>query len=157
MTEIHGTVAAGFEPVREAFAANDEVGAAVCVYHGGEPVVDLWRGVADPATGRAWRRDTLQVVYSATKGATAACAHLLVQRGRLDLDAPVVEYWPEFGAAGKDRIPVRWLLSHQAGLPVLDKPPSVADALAWEPVVAALAAARARYRGGANTRARAGA
>ena len=82
---------------------------------------------------------TLQLVYSSTKSATAACAHLLVQPGQLDLDAPVARYWPEFAAAGKDQIPVRWLLSHQAGLPVLDNLVSLADVFAWEPVVKALA------------------
>jgi CubicO group peptidase (beta-lactamase class C family) len=141
---VSGTVAPGFEPVREAFVANfragTEVGAAVSVYRHGREVVRLWGGIADPTTGRPWREDTLQVVYSTTKSVPAACAHLLVQRGQLDLDAPVADYWPEFAAAGKERIPVRWLLSHQAGLPVLDRPVPLADALAWEPVVAALAA-----------------
>lgn len=144
MADIAGWVAAGFEPVRDAFVANfdrgREAGAAVCVYQHGRPVVDLWGGVADPDTGRAWTRDTLQVVFSTTKSIPAACAHLLVQRGQLDLDAPVATYWPEFAAAGKARIPVRWLLSHQAGLPVLDHPVPLADALAWTPMVDALAA-----------------
>ncbi|GAB2990119.1 hypothetical protein GCM10023080_064900 [Streptomyces pseudoechinosporeus] len=79
----------------------------------GRPVVDLWGGIADPDTDRPWVRDTLQLVYSATKGATATAAHLLAERGALDLDAPVAEYWPEFAAKGKTEIPVRWLLSHQ--------------------------------------------
>lgn len=144
MSLISGTVAAGYELVQEAFLANfdtrDEVGAAISVYQHGQEVVRLWGGVADPDTGRPWREDTLQVVYSATKSAPAACAHLLAQRGQLDLAAPVAEYWPEFAAAGKRDIQVRWLLSHQAGLPVLDHPVPLADALAWEPIVAALAA-----------------
>ncbi|PZF91889.1 serine hydrolase domain-containing protein, partial [Micromonospora endophytica] len=141
--DVQGTVAPGFEGVREVFARNfathGEVGAAVCVYRHGRPVVDLWAGVADPDTGRPWREDTLQVVYSTTKSATAACAHLLSQRGELDLDAPVAAYWPEFAAAGKEGIPVRWLLSHQAGLPALDTPVSLADIRSWDPVVRALA------------------
>ncbi|GAB3155072.1 serine hydrolase domain-containing protein [Micromonospora sonneratiae] len=144
MAEIVGTVLPGFEPVRDAFLTNmrsgAEIGAAVCVYHHGRKVVDLWGGTADPTVGRDWEQDTLQLVYSCTKSIPAACAHLLVQRGQLRLDAPVADYWPEFAAAGKERIPVRWLLSHQAGLPVLDQPMSTADVLAWEPVVAALAA-----------------
>ncbi|MGW4032402.1 serine hydrolase domain-containing protein [Streptomyces sp. NPDC004838] len=144
MTVINGEVAAGFEPVREAFAANfahrEDIGAAVCVYQDGRPVVDLWAGVADPNTGRPWERDTLQLVYSATKGATATAAHLLTQRGALDLDAPVADYWPEFAANGKAEIPVRWLLSHQAGLVALDRPVPMAEALAWHPMTAALAA-----------------
>ncbi|MDW5323573.1 serine hydrolase domain-containing protein [Plantactinospora sp. KLBMP9567] len=144
MSVVSGTVAAGYEPVREAFLANfetrSEIGAAVSVYRHGREVVRLWGGTADPTTGRPWRAETLQVVYSTTKSVPAACAHLLVQRGQLDLDAPVAEYWPEFAAAGKAGIPVRWLLAHQAGLPVLDRPVSLAEALAWQPVVEALAA-----------------
>ncbi|GAA2577463.1 serine hydrolase domain-containing protein [Streptomyces roseoviolaceus] len=146
MTTIHGKVAAGFEPVREAFSANfaqhGDIGAAVCVYRHGRPVVDLWGGVADADTARPWVRDTLQLVYSATKGATATTAHLLVQRGMLNLDAPVAKYWPEFAANGKADIPVRWLLSHQAGLVALDQAVPLSDALAWEPMVNALATQR---------------
>ncbi|WP_405165021.1 beta-lactamase family protein [Nocardia sp. NBC_01499] len=141
---IDGTVAPGFEAVRDAFAANfadqGDVGAAVCVYRDGQPVVDLWGGLADPDAGRPWERDTLQLVYSATKGVVAAAAHLLVQRGLLDLDAPVAQYWPEFAAAGKGEIPVRWLLTHQAGLAAIDKPVPLAEALVWTPMVEALAA-----------------
>ncbi|QIQ01251.1 serine hydrolase domain-containing protein [Streptomyces liangshanensis] len=146
MTTIYGEAAAGFEAVGEAFAANfdknGDVGASVCVYQDGRPVVDLWGGVADPGTGRPWAHDTLQLVYSATKGVTATAAHLLVQRGALDLDAPVARYWPEFAAHGKADIPVRWLLSHQAGLAALDRPVPLAEALAWHPMAAALAAQR---------------
>ncbi|GAB2990168.1 serine hydrolase domain-containing protein [Streptomyces pseudoechinosporeus] len=146
MTTIDGEVEAGFEPVREAFTANfarhGDIGAAVCVYRDGRPVVDLWGGIADPDTDRPWARDTLQLVYSATKGATATAAHLLAERGALDLDAPVAEYWPEFAANGKAEIPVRWLLSHQASLVALDQPVPLAEALTWQPMVAALAAQR---------------
>ncbi|MEV0742452.1 serine hydrolase domain-containing protein [Streptomyces sp. NPDC050549] len=146
MTTIDGEVEAGFEPVREAFEANfsqhGDIGAAVCVYQYGRPVVDLWGGVADTETGRPWTRDTLQLVYSATKGATATAVHMLAQRGVLDLDAPVAKYWPEFAANGKADIPVRWLLSHQAGLIALDQPVPLDEALAWHPMVAALAAQR---------------
>jgi CubicO group peptidase (beta-lactamase class C family) len=146
MVRIDGDVAAGFEPVREAFAANfaehGDIGAAVCVYRDGRPVVDLWGGLADSDAGRPWERDTLQLVYSATKGATATAAHLLAQRGALDLDAPVAEYWPEFAANGKDQIPVRWLLSHQAGVVAVDHAVPLEDALAWEPMVTALAEQR---------------
>lgn len=141
---VHGEVAPGFEPVREAFAANFEqhgdVGAAFALYRHGEKVVDIWGGVADQETGRAWEEDTLQLVFSTTKGVTAACAHLLVQRGELDLDAPVAEYWPEFKANGKETIPVRWLLSHRAGLPVVDAALTPEELFAWDPMVEALAA-----------------
>jgi CubicO group peptidase (beta-lactamase class C family) len=146
MSEVSGDTAPGFEGVREAFAANlaggQEIGAAVSAYLNGRKVVDLWGGVADPVDGRPWERETLQVVYSTTKAVTAACALLLAQRGELDLDAPVAEYWPEFATNGKERIPVRWLLTHQAGLPTLDHPISRAEAIAWEPMVEALAAQR---------------
>ncbi|MGO4615131.1 serine hydrolase domain-containing protein [Nocardia sp. 2YAB30] len=150
---IEGTIAAGYEAVREAFAANfaeqGEIGAAVCVYRDGEPVVDLWGGIADPETNRPWQRDTLQLVYSATKGVVATAAHLLVQRKQLDLDAPVARYWPEFAAEGKDEIPVRWLLTHQAGLAALDKPVTLGDALRWTPMVDALAAQAPNWTPGA--------
>lgn len=146
MTDIGGFVAPGFERVRDVFAANfernGEVGAGVCVYLDGRPVVDLWGGVADRDTGRAWTEDTVQLVFSVTKAMTSTCAHLLAERGELDLDAPVRGYWPEFAAAGKDQVPVRLLLSHRVGLPALDEPVSVADLLAWEPVTTALARQR---------------
>ncbi|MFD3956410.1 MULTISPECIES: serine hydrolase domain-containing protein [Streptomyces] len=152
MTTIYGEVAAGFEPVREAFAANfaqhGDIGAAVCVYQYGRPVVDLWGGFADPETDRSWTRDTLQLVYSVTKGATATAAHMLAERGALDLDAPVAKYWPEFAANGKADIPVRWLLSHQAGLITLDQPVPLNEALAWHPMAAALAAQRPQWTPG---------
>ncbi|MEV4615334.1 serine hydrolase domain-containing protein [Kitasatospora sp. NPDC049258] len=148
--EIWGETADGFEPVREAFARNfrdhGELGAAFALYADGRKVVDLWAGDARPEVGARpapatpWTADTAQVLRSVTKGLTAAAALLLVQRGHLDLDAPAASYWPEFKAAGKDRIPVRWLLSHQAGLPVLDSPLRVEDLIAWEPAVAAVAA-----------------
>jgi CubicO group peptidase (beta-lactamase class C family) len=149
---IEGDVAPGFERVRDAFGDNFEghgdVGAAVCVYRHGRKVVDLWGGLADAATGRPWKTDTLQLVYSATKAATATCAHLLAQRGELDLDKPAAWYWPEFAAQGKADIPVRWLLSHRAGLPVIDNPLPLADLLAWDPMAAALAAQRPAWEPG---------
>jgi CubicO group peptidase (beta-lactamase class C family) len=141
MTDIGGETDPGFENVRAAFEDNferhQEVGAAVAVYVHGHKVVDLWGGVADE-TGRPYDDSTLQMVFSTTKGATAACANLLAQRGKLDIDAPVVTYWPEFGQAGKDHIPVRWLLCHKAGLPIVDKQLSLDEVLAWDPVIEAL-------------------
>jgi CubicO group peptidase (beta-lactamase class C family) len=139
--EIGGHVEPGFEPVRDAFANNfvehGEEGASYAFYVEGTKVVDLWGGVRED-TGGFYAEDTLQTVFSSTKGATAVCAHLLVERGLLDLDAPVVEYWPEFGQAGKAHIPVRWLLTHQAGLPTIDARLTREEALAWEPVIRAL-------------------
>jgi CubicO group peptidase (beta-lactamase class C family) len=140
--EIGGSVAPGFEAVADAFAANLEsngdVGASVCVYAAGLPVVDLWGGTVDRSSGRPYTSDTLQVVFSTTKGAVAVCANLLVELGLLDLDAPVATYWPEFAAAGKDGITVRWLLAHRAGLPAVDADLRLDEVLAREPVIRAL-------------------
>ena len=142
MAEHQGLTAPGWEAVAEAFADNfelhGEVGAACCVYLDGQPVVDLWGGTADRRSRRPWDEDTVAVVFSVTKGATALCAHMLAERGELDLDAPVAQYWPEFAAEGKDDVRVRWLLSHQAGLPVVDTPLTLEEACAWEPVIRAL-------------------
>lgn len=144
-TPEQGHVEQGWGKVADAFRANfegplGEVGAACSVYVGGRPVVDLWGGLADREANRPWSQDTIVQVASTTKGATAICAHLLAQRGELDLDAPVARYWPEFGANGKDRILVRWLLSHQAGLPIVDGPLTFEQACAWDPVIRALEA-----------------
>ena len=142
--DVEGTVEPGYEGVRDAFAENfsshGDVGAAFCLYVKGRKVVDIWGGLADLKTGRKWDEDTLALVYSTSKGVSAICAHLLAQRGQLDLDVPVIDYWPEFGQAGKSQIPVRWLLSHRAGLPVIDRHLTPAEALAWGPAVDALAA-----------------
>jgi CubicO group peptidase (beta-lactamase class C family) len=131
--DVHGTVAGGFEPVRDAFARNfaalGDRGAAVAVYRDGRKVVDLWGGTRDIDGTEPWRRGTAQVVRSATKGVAAAVPLLLHQRGELDLDAPVGEYWPEFKAHGKERVLVRHVLNHRAGLPVLDRPLTPEEAL----------------------------
>jgi CubicO group peptidase (beta-lactamase class C family) len=152
MTNIQGWTADGFEGVREAFAgnfeSNAEVGAAFAAYHRGEKVVDLWGGVADPATERAWEEDTVILVFSTTKGATAVCAHQLADAGRLDVDAPVTTYWPEFGAAGKASMPVSYLMSHQAGLAWIDGTMTLDEALAWDPVVERLAAEAPKWEPG---------
>ena len=150
---VHGHVEDGWGKVADTFRANfegnpGEAGASCCVYAGGRPVVDLWGGFADSASKRPWNEDTIAQVASTTKGATAICAHMLAQRGELDLDAPVVKYWPEFGAAGKDQIPVRWLLSHQVGLPVIDGPLTLEEAYAWDPVIRALEAQKPLWKPG---------
>jgi CubicO group peptidase (beta-lactamase class C family) len=139
---IDGFTAPGFDGVRTAFEANfsegREVGAAFCAYHDGRKVVDLWGGIADEATGRPWDERTLGLVYSSTKGATAVCANRLAQEGRLDVEAPVAEYWPEFAAAGKGNIPVRMLLAHEAGMAWVDEKLTLDDILGWTPIVEAL-------------------
>ena len=150
---VQGHVENGWGKVADAFRGNfegspGEVGASCCVYRDGRLVVDLWGGLADREAKRPWGEDTIALVASTTKGATAICAHLLAQRGQLDLDAPVVQYWPEFGASGKEQIPVRWLLSHQAGLPIVDGPLTFEDACAWHPVIRALEAQKPLWRPG---------
>ena len=141
--EIHGICDEKFTRVRDAlaenFATHGEVGAALAVMVDGEMVVDLWAGHADAAQSRAWERDTLVNVYSTTKGMTALCAHRLVERGLLDLDAPVARYWPEFAQGGKGELPVRYLLSHRAGLPALSEPLPPGSLYNWEVMTSALA------------------
>jgi CubicO group peptidase (beta-lactamase class C family) len=130
--------------VRDGFAANfaagREIGASVCVTQGGRPVVDLWAGHVDEARTRRWHRNTIVNVYSTTKGLGAICANLLAERGELDLDAPVARYWPEFGQAGKAELPVRYCLTHQAGLPAVRKPLESRDLYDWKKMCAELAA-----------------
>jgi CubicO group peptidase (beta-lactamase class C family) len=113
----------GFARVADAFQKNfdakGEVGASVCLTVGGETVVDLWGGTADQKTGAPWTKDTVSIVFSCTKGATALCAHVLASRGKLDLDAPISELWPEFAKNGKERATTRMMLDHSVGLPAL--------------------------------------
>ncbi|MGW4230272.1 serine hydrolase domain-containing protein [Streptomyces sp. NPDC004980] len=143
MPHIHGHCDDRFAAVRDAFAANfaerDELGAAVTVLLDGSPVVDLWGGWADKDRTRPWERDTVVNVWSTTKGPTALCAHLLADRGLLDLDAPVAAYWPEFAAAGKGSVRVRHLLSHRSGLAGLRDPHTLAELYDWELTTARLA------------------
>jgi CubicO group peptidase (beta-lactamase class C family) len=117
---VEGTVAPGWEPVRDAFVENfrtrGELGGACAVYRHGEKVVDLWGGTRDAATGAPWKEDTMVLVYSATKGMAAMVLALAHSRGWLDYDERVAAYWPEFAQAGKERTTVRQLLAHQAGL-----------------------------------------
>ena len=123
---IQGFVRQGFEAMREAFAENfslrNELGAACCVYHYGEKVVDLWGGVRNKATGEPWEEDTTVVVYSTTKGLAAMTLAIAHSRGWLDYDERVSTYWPEFAQNGKEEITVRQLLAHQAGLFAFNEP-----------------------------------
>ena len=143
-TEIHGTCAPGYEPVRQAFADNfaqrDEIGASVAVVVSGQPVVNLWAGWADLARTRPWQQDTLTNVWSTTKAMTSLAAHILVDRGELDPDAPVAKYWPEFAAAGKGDIPVRWIMCHKSGLAGLTVQLSLPDYYDWDKITGLLAA-----------------
>ena len=141
--EVRGSCDPRFARVQEVFAQaferGDELGASVCVTREGETVVDLWAGFADEARSRAWERDTLVNVYSTTKGMTALCALRLVEEGRLELDAPVARYWPEFAAAGKRELPVRYLLSHRAGLAAVRAPLPPGSLFDWACMTKALA------------------
>src|SRR5439155_20264120 len=124
---------------RENFETFGEVGASVAVLIDGETVVDLRGGHIDAARTKAWERDTIVNVWSTTKGITATCMHRLADQGLLDLDAPVATYWPEFAQAGKEKLPVRYLLSHQAGLPAIREPLPVGSSFKWDVMTDALA------------------
>jgi len=122
------------------FAERGEVGASVSVTVGGETVVDLWGGHADPERSQPWEKDTIVNFQSSTKGVTALAAHLLASAGQLDFDEPVATYWPEFAAAGKEGLLVRHVLSHQAGLPALREPLKEGAFYDWDYMVDQLAA-----------------
>jgi CubicO group peptidase (beta-lactamase class C family) len=140
---IHGAVEAGFEGVARAFVANfaagEETGAACSAVVGGQTVVDLWGGWQDAAHRRPWERDTIVNMMSVAKAFTTVAAAILVERGDLDLDAPVARYWPEFAANGKAGIKVRWLLDHRAGLPVIRPSLPRGAIYDWEAITGALA------------------
>ncbi|WP_332642201.1 serine hydrolase domain-containing protein [Aeromicrobium sp.] len=140
---VQGSCDPRFQSVREEFERNfadrGEVGAAVCVMLDGEPVVDLWGGVADPATDAAWVEDTPVMVFSSTKGMTSTAAHVLIDRGQIDINAPVARYWPEFAKAGKENVTVRHLLTHQSGLATWQEQLGDLDFYNWERVTQLLA------------------
>jgi len=141
--EIHGAVASEFEPVLDEFARNfderGEVGAAVCVYVDGRPVVDCWGGLANATTGTPWQEDTIVLVFSATKGVTAICANAMIERGLFTPEQTVASIWPEFASNGKERITIAQVLAHQAGLVYVEGDFTLDESLAWDPIVAALA------------------
>jgi CubicO group peptidase (beta-lactamase class C family) len=142
------TVASGFELVAEEFERNfserGELGAAFAVERGGELVVDLWAGVADRQSGRAWEGDTLQLIFSGSKGLVAICLLILIDRGQLDLDREVGAYWPEFAAAGKGEVKVSEVVSHRASLPGFSTPVAVEE-LTDDARMAALLAVQPRF------------
>jgi CubicO group peptidase (beta-lactamase class C family) len=152
--EAQGVCDSRFSAVKAAFegnfAAGREVGATVAVMVDGEMVVDLWAGHADAARTRLWERDTIINVYSTTKGMTTICALRLVDQGLLDLDAPVARYWPEFAQAGKAELPVRYVLSHRAGLPAVKEPLPQGSLYQWGTMVAALARQEPWWKPGAT-------
>jgi CubicO group peptidase (beta-lactamase class C family) len=129
MTELSGTEAPiliegecdrGYLAVRDEFEANfrrrNEIGAAVCVYKDGQKVVDLWGGYKDRERTQPWQADTIVIMSSLAKSMCALCVHILLDRGQIDFDAPVADYWPEFAAAGKQTVLIRHVLSHTCGV-----------------------------------------
>lgn len=152
--DVNGTVAEGFEPVRDAFARNfaalGDRGAAVTVYRDGHKVVDLWGGTRDVDGTEPWQHGTAQIVRSATKGVAAAVILLLAQRGLLDLDAPVAAHWPAYKARGKEHTRVRHLLAHRAGVPALDRPLTPAEAADPDIAAAAVAAQTPAWQPGTD-------
>ena len=140
---VSGSVDPAFAPVRDAFAANFsaglELGASLSVSVDGRNVVDVWGGHLDAGRTRPWDRDSLVCVFSCTKGVAAVATMWAVAQGLVDLDAPVAKYWPEFSAGGKDAIPVRWLLTHQAGLPAIGKRMPLGSLSDWDAMTSALA------------------
>ncbi|MBP1693748.1 MAG: penicillin-binding protein, beta-lactamase class [Chloroflexi bacterium] len=142
--EVHGYCDPRFTAVKEAFANNfrngGDVGASFAATIDGKFVIDIWAGYANAARTRPWKPDTLACLYSTTKTMTALCALILVDRGQLDLDAPVSRYWPEFAQAGKQELPVKFLLSHQSGLAGFDEQIPVEALFDWDRIVSLLAA-----------------
>lgn len=139
MSLVQGEFEPGFEAVRalfeRQFSEGQHIGGAVAVYHRGRSVVDLWGGVADPATGRPWETDTMAVSFSTTKGLTATCLHVLADRGLLRYEDPVAKYWPEFAANGKQGITIYHLLTHQAGIPQLPDGVTLEQLTDWDYMV----------------------
>lgn len=143
MSEIRGQVNDGFGAVADAFRANFdgvELGAAFCLYVDGKKVVDLTGGYADVEETQDYSENTLQLVFSSTKGVAAICLAMLHEQGVLDYEATVASIWPEFGVAGKRDMPISWPLSHRAGLATVDNPPPIEEVLKVQPVLDALAA-----------------
>ncbi|CAF1264376.1 unnamed protein product [Adineta steineri] len=146
---VHGIVAPAWENVRAVFEQNiiDELdlGASLCVYHRGQCVVDLSGGWKDVEKTKPYTPETLQIVYSTSKGVIAAAVALCVDKGWLDYDAPVAKYWPEFAAEGKENITVGEVLSHRAGLPYVDQQLTADDVYNWSHITALLAAEKPHW------------
>ncbi len=153
--EIEGFCEERFKSVKEAFQSNFdnnlEVGASFAVTLNGKHVVDLWGGYANAAKTKQWKKNTIVNVYSTTKVMTAICIHILIDRGLLDLDAPVAKYWPEFAQAGKENLPVRYLLSHTSGLAGWDKHFRSKKLYNWDLMVELLAAQKPWWEPGTKS------
>jgi len=144
MAEVHGTCDGRFEPVRRELAAcldsGDELGASIVLDLDGDVAIDMWGGHADEARTAPWEADTITNVWSTTKTVTSLAALMLADRGELDVNAPVAQYWPEFAAAGKEGVLVRHLLSHTSGVSGLDQPAVIEDLYDWDKSTARFAA-----------------
>ena len=153
--KIHGTIAPGFEGVRDAFAANfasaGELGASFAIFKDGDYLVDVWAGHKDARKSENWERDTLPNVWSTTKAVGALCLALLVERGELAYDDKVVKYWPEFGAHGKDRLTVGQVLSHQAGVSTFREKLTTEDLYDHDAMAARMAAAEPLWEPGTRS------
>ena len=150
--DIHGWAEPEFSRCLEVFRSNfvdgQELGAACAIYRNGELVLDAWGGFADGETLRPWGRDTAVPVFSVTKGIAALCILTLVERGLLDLDRPVAQYWPEFAAHGKGRVTIREALAHRAGVPLITGSISMQDLRDTVEMSARLAAEAPLYEPG---------
>jgi len=153
--EINGYYEEQFEPVKEVLAesirSGENVGASFAATIEGKFVVDIWGGYADAAHTRPWEEDTIVNVYSTTKVMSVICVLILVDRGHLNLDAPVAKYWPEFAQAGKEKLPIRFLLSHTAGLPGFHKIIKMEDYYNWDKIVRILAAQKPSWEPGTQS------
>ena len=141
---VSGHASAQFSAVKTAFERNfaelGEVGASVCLSVNGETLVDLWGGLADDTSGQAWTEDTVSIVFSCTKAATAICAHILIDQGKLDPVALVKDYWPEFAQNGKENTTVQMMLNHESGVPAFRDPIKEGGFLEWDYMISRLEA-----------------
>ena len=136
MTDIHGHCDATFQRLADVFADNFdkglELGASVAATVDGELVVDLWGGYRRRDRSRPWEADTVVLTFSSTKFAVSLCTYMLIDQGKLDLDAKVADYWPEFAAKGKDDVTVRHVFTHTAGVPSYDPPIPFSTQFDWQ-------------------------
>ena len=150
--QVHGTCEPEFDEVKQIFTEHFkkgwDVGASFALFIGGKPIVDLWAGFMDAAKTKPWKENTIINVFSTTKIPTALCIHVLLDRGKLDLDAPVARYWPEFGQNDKEKVLVRNVLSHTSGVPHFETPIIMSDLFDWEKIVNILASSNLLWEPG---------
>ena len=153
--EIHGFCEEPFKLIEDAFRLNfqqgQEIGASVAVVHEGKLVVDLWGGYMDNQQTRSWEKNTLVNVYSTTKIMGAICMHLLADRNQIDLDAPIATYWPEFAQAGKENMPVKYILSHTTGIPGFSEKIAVEALYDWDRMTKMIAAQKPWWKAGTRS------